>query len=74
MIMKTIEIYEQSETAVLQSLLKEFETFLENTDNLINRSKSNNENYDSLQQMSDDYEIDIHLIRMQLTKRLWVED
>lgn len=71
--MKTIEIYEQTETNILQSLLKEFETFLENTDLLIDRAKLKNENYDELKKMSDDYEIDIHLIRMELSKRLWSE-
>lgn len=69
--MKTIEIYEQTETKILHSLLKEFETFLENTEVLIDRAKLKNENYDDLKKMSDDYEIDIHLIRMELSKRLW---
>jgi hypothetical protein len=71
--MKTIETYEKTETKELQILLKEYETFLENTDLLIERAKLKNENYDKLQKMSDDYEIDTHLIRMQLTKRLWNE-
>ena len=70
--MKTIETYEKTKTQELQILLKEYETFLENTDLLIERAKLKNENYDKLQKMSDDYEIDIHLIRMQLTKRLWL--
>jgi hypothetical protein len=73
MCMKTIETYEKTETKELQILLKEYETFLENTDLLIERAKLKNENYDKLQKMSDDYEIDTHLIRMQLTKRLWNE-
>lgn len=71
--MKAIELYEQTDTKILQSLLKEYEIFLENTDLLIDRSKSKNENYDHLKRMSDDYEIDVHLIRMELSKRLWSE-
>ena len=70
---KTIEVYEATDTKVLQSLLKEYETFLENTDVLIERNKLRNEDYEDLQKMSNDYEIDTHLIRMELTKRLWIE-
>jgi len=69
--MKTIEIYEQTETSKLQSLLKEFEDKSESNEILIERAKSNDDNYDELQKMNDDYEIDIHIIRMELTKRLW---
>ena len=69
--MKTIEIYEQTDTVKLQSLLKEYEDKSEGNDTLIVRAKFNDDNYDELQKISDDYEIDIHLIRMELTKRLW---
>lgn len=69
---KTIEIYEKTETKALKTLLKEYETFLENTDLLIDRAKSRNENYEDLEKMSKDYEIDTHLIRMELSKRLWL--
>lgn len=71
--MKTIEIYEETETKTLQSLLKEYETFLENTDLLIERAKLRNEKFDELEKMSKDYEIDVSLIRTELTKRLWIE-
>ena len=69
--MKTIEFYEQIETNILQTLLKEYETFLENTELLINRAKNLDIDYEKLEKMSKDYEIDVHLIRMELTKRLW---
>lgn len=72
--MKTIEFYENSETKLLQSLLKEYETFLENTDLLIDRAKLKNENCEELEKMSKDYEIDVHLIRMELTKRIWLNE
>jgi hypothetical protein len=71
--MKTIKIYEETETKTLQSLLKEYEIFLENTDLLIERAKNRNEKCDDLEKMSKDYEIDVSLIRMELTKRLWEE-
>ncbi len=71
--MKTIEKYEQMETEILQLLLKKYETLLENTELIIDKAKSMNENYDNFKRISDDYEIDIHLIRMELTKRTWEE-
>ena len=69
--MKTIEIYERTETVKLQSLLKNFETDLEDVDLLIDKSKNKNEKFDDLKKLSDDLEIDVHLIRMELNKRLW---
>jgi hypothetical protein len=69
--MKTIETYEKTKTQELQILLKEYETFLENTYLLIDRAKLKNENFDELEKVSNDYEIDASLIRMELTKRLW---
>ena len=70
---KTIEIYEQKKTAELQSLLKQFEIDLEDVDLLIDKSKIKGENYDDLQNLSNDLDIDVHLIRMELNKRLWSE-
>ena len=70
---KTIEIFEQAKTAYLQSLLKNFETDLEDVDLLIDKSKSKNEKFDDLKKLSDDLDIDVHLIRMELNKRLWEE-
>jgi hypothetical protein len=69
--MKTIETYEKAKTKELQILLKEYETFLENTNLLIDRAKMKNLDCSELQKMSDDYEIDASLVRMELTKRLW---
>lgn len=69
---KTIEIYEQKKTAELQSLLKQFEIDLEDVV-LIDKSKIKGENYDDLQNLSNDLDIDVHLIRMELNKRLWSE-
>jgi len=70
---KTIEVYEQKKTADLQSLLKQFEIDLEDVDLLIDKSKIKGENYDDLQNLSNDLDIDVHLIRMELNKRLWSE-
>lgn len=69
--MKTIETYEKTETQKLQILLTEYETFLENTEILIERAKSKDEDYTKLEIIRKDYEIDMNLIRMELTKRLW---
>ena len=70
---KKIEVYEQKKTADLQSLLKQFEIDLEDVDLLIDKSKIKGENYDDLQNLSNDLDIDVHLIRMELNKRLWSE-
>jgi len=69
--MKTVETYEKTETLELQMLLKQYETFLENTEILIERAKSKDEDCSKLEKISKDYEIDMNLIRMELTKRLW---
>lgn len=67
--MKTIEFYEKVKTNKLQSLLKKYE--LEQNEIELNLE----ENFNSeLKNTSDDYEIDIHLIRMELNKRLWFND
>lgn len=70
--MKTIEKYETTKTIILQKLLKEYEDLLENTDINIEMCKMKNENCSDLEKISKNYEIDIHLIRMELTKRLWL--
>lgn len=72
--MKTIEIYEGSETAELKLLLKDYETLLEENELCIDEAEYRNENYSKLKKVSDDYEIDISLIRMELNKRLWYEE
>jgi len=71
--MKTIEIYEKAETVTLQSLLREYEQLSEDTEILIDDAVSRDEKYDNLRKISDDYEIDISLIRMELNRRLWCE-
>jgi hypothetical protein len=70
--MKTIEKYEKTKTNKLKVLLNQYDTFLENTNLLIDRAKLKNENCDELEKMCSDYEIDASLIRMELTKRLWL--
>jgi hypothetical protein len=69
--MKTIEIYEKSKTSELKKLLIEFEEKSEKNELIMDYMKSINKNCDDLQKLNDDYEIDISLIRMELTKRLW---
>ena len=76
--MKTIEIYEKTETNELQSLLKKFEIFLEDIDLLCDRyNKSQlidmDINIDKMKNERNDLEIDISLIRMELNRRLWEE-
>jgi len=72
--MKTIEIYEGTETAELKLLLKKYENLLEENELSIDEKEYRNGNYLKLKKVSDDYEIDISLIRMELNKRLWEED
>ncbi len=69
--MKTIEIYEKSKTSELKKLLIEFEEKSEKNELIMDYMKSINKNCDDLQKLNNDYEIDINLIRMELTKRLW---
>lgn len=57
----TIKIYEKANTEDLQYLLKKLERCLEYAEIVDDKDKIN------------DYEIDIHLIRMELNKRLWKE-
>jgi hypothetical protein len=75
--MKTIEIYEKTKTKKLQLLLNQYETYVENGSILLEKFEENNvkdEGYMTLKNNVNDYEIDVHLIRMILTKRLWFED
>ena len=69
--MKTISLYEKTHTWYLRLLLKEYEKTSENNQLLIEKAKLRNENYRDLEIINNDYEIDIHLIRMELNKRLW---
>lgn len=68
--MRTVDIYEKKSTKELQFLLKKFEKLLEENELKIDNSKNNKE----LKKISDDYEIDISLIRMELNRRLWKGD
>jgi hypothetical protein len=65
--MKTIEVIENQKTKKLQDILKEMEIEQNKIDLILENEYLSSE----LEQMSKDYEIDIHLIRMELTKRLW---
>jgi len=70
----TIKKYQNTETLVLQNLLKDYEKELEKCENLkLLRIALDKSNLD-IQKTIDDYEIDIHLIRMELNKRLWKND
>lgn len=57
--MKTIEKYELTSTEDLKSMIKKYEIL--NEDAIINLDD----------EKTTDYEIDISLIRMELTKRMW---
>ena len=65
--MKTIEVIENQNTKKLQNILKEMEIEKNKIDLILENEYLSSE----LEQMNKDYEIDIHLIRMELTKRLW---
>jgi len=69
--MKTIEKYERMYTPDLQSLLKKFEDLAEENEILIDKAKFNNQDYDKLRSINDDYDIDISLLRMELNRRFW---
>lgn len=69
--MKTIEIYEKTKTKELQALLTKYEIYLEEGNIHLERY-SNDDNQKLLEEMKN-YEIDINLIRMELTKRIWKE-
>lgn len=72
--MGTVELYEKSRTEELQSLLKEFEEKSEETEILIDDARLKNQDYQELQRISNDYEIDIRLIHRELNRRLWFGD
>lgn len=71
--MKTIEIIEKSTTDSLQLGLKERIIFLEKVDDAIKLFDSDSIYVKSLKEKKEDIEIDLHLIRMELTKRMWKE-
>jgi hypothetical protein len=69
--MSTIKAYESKETIELQTLLKEYEELLEENELHIDERKSKNMDHKKLETISNDFEIDISLIRMELNRRLW---
>jgi hypothetical protein len=71
--MKTIEIYQNTPTPSLTELLINLEKESERNEIILDYAKSINENWDEFKKKRDDYDIDISLIRMELTKRLWNE-
>jgi len=72
--MKTNENYEKTGDKELKSILIQYEELLENTELEIDKLKELNKNHLYLQEKSDDYEIDINIIRMILTKRMWYQE
>lgn len=69
--MSTIKTYESTETIELQTLLKEYEELLEENELHIDERKANKLDCKKLEAISNDFEIDISLIRMELNRRLW---
>lgn len=71
--MTTINIYENTSTSGLKELLINLEKESERNEVILDYAKSINEKWEEFKKKSDDYDIDINLIRMELTKRLWNE-
>ena len=72
--MKTIEKYEKTDTKKLKLMFKKYEYLLEKNELEIDKLKDSNKIYYHLKEISDDYEIDINIIRMILTKRMWYSE
>lgn len=72
--MKTIEIYEKLKTDELKKYLKYHENVSKILDLKMKNSKLSNKQYEKFKNISNNCEIDIHLIRMELSKRLWYND
>lgn len=68
---KTIKKYENLSTDELKDILKKYETLFDTNDKLILSHIYEDINCDNLRQVNDDLDIDIHIIRMELNKRLW---
>jgi len=69
--MRTIDFYEKMENNKLKYLYKKYEKISENNQLIIENKKINKQYCDKLIKINKDYDIDINLIRMELTKRLW---
>ena len=67
--MKTIELYEKTDTAELKKFLKYAEKTLEHNEILMKTTNENN-----LKKENIDLEIDISLIRMELNRRLYNDE
>jgi hypothetical protein len=72
--MVTINIYENSTTSNLKELLLNLEKDSERNEIILDYAKSINEDWSEFKKKRDDYDIDISLIRMELTKRIWNEN
>lgn len=72
--MNTNENYEQTGDDELKVILKQYEELLEKNELEIDKLKETNEKHSHLQEISDDYEIDINIVRMILTKRMWYQE
>ena len=70
-----VELYENLEDQELKETIKKYELFVEDIENLIERGKNKkvfwNKFGEEITQIKENWEIDIHLIRMELTKRMW---
>lgn len=73
--MGTLELYENLEELELKEMITRYENFAEDIQKLIDKGKNNKiflEKFgDEIIQIKENWEIDIHLIRMELTKRMW---
>lgn len=69
--MKTIELYEKTETEELQKGLILAEKAFEYNEIVMETA---NENYEDLKKDNIDYQIDISLIRMELNRRLYNDE
>jgi hypothetical protein len=72
--MGSIDFYEKRKTSELKHLLKHYEYLYEKNEIRIDDAKFKNLNYQKLEEMNHDYDIDISLIRMELNRRLWKGD
>lgn len=72
--MKSIETYEKIETKKLQSLLLRCENNYKNNNLKLLNDKLDDSEYLKIIKVINDQDIDIHLIRMELNKRLWISN
>lgn len=74
----TIELYEILDEQELKKTIKKYESFVKDVENLIENGKNKKifwEKFgEEITSIKENWEIDIHLIRMELTKRMWEKD